>query len=450
MLDWLRKDVSCAGSVLFRGSIPPRRERIESLRDEGMEVAVLEPSPEAHWAVTLNHPEWGEATVVCLRDLGPPPRVLAEVDVHLTPEERGQIALAGSVVSLSVTGRRKHVLRDRKMMLRFLHAVMGEHGLAAMDHVAQRFWSRAALEDELSHDADLDVDGIFSLHAVTDKRDAKRSDDDEDQDDDGPPIRWLHSHGLAEIGFFDFDILNAAPGLLGHGYDALRAIVFMILEGRLGRNTARATVIVPGGDVRSVPVPEFERRAAPKYAALRQDPERDHARDRVVLCDPAGRLLGRWFDKVRPSRFFSEPLPETGVHAFSTEASELMAERARKTYPMFRRVCEELAEFEFPVIVKLGYEVDGSTTEHEYLWFEVHELGDEEIDATLANEPFKIARMQAGQRARHPVGRLNDWQILTPLGMVNPRQTVALRILRAHREEFLQAMREAEAEDAET
>ena len=439
MLDWLRKDVSCAGSVLFRGTMPPRRERLESLRDEGMEVTAQEAGADCHWMLQMKHPEWGEASVVCFRDLGPPPSVLAEVDINLTPEEREQVALAGSVVSLRMSGRRKNILRDRKMMLRFLHAIMGEYGLAVMDHVAQRFWSRAALEDELSHDADLDVDGIFTVHAVTGD---VEEEPEEEQDEEEPRVEWLHSHGLAEIGFFDFDVLNASRDLTGHGYDGLRAIAFMILEGRLGRNTARATVVIPGGDVRSVPVREFERKAAAKYVALRHDPERDHERDRVVLCDPAGRLLGRWLDKVRPSRCLSRDLPEHGMFAFSTEASDLMAERGRKTYSLFRKIREELEEFEFPVIVKLGYEVDGSTTEFEYLWFEVHELMDDEIDATLGNEPFHIARMQAGQRARHPMSRLNDWQILTPLGMINPRQTTPLRAIRAHREEILEAMRE--------
>lgn len=443
MLEWLRKDVRCAGSVLFRGSIPPRRDRLESLSSRGMEVTPLETGADCHWALEMKHPEWGEASVVCFRDLAPPPRVLADVDIHLTPDEREQVALAGSLVSLRITGRRENILRDRKMMLRFLHAIMGEYGLAAMDHVAQRFWSRAALEDELAHDADLDVDGIFTLHAVTDDA----GEEGEDGQDEGPrQITWLHSHGLAEIGFFDFDVLNATRDLTGRGYDGLRAIAFMILEGRLGRNTARATLIFPAGDVRAVPVPEFERKAAAEYVALRHDPDCDHERDRVVLCDPAGRLLGRWIGKVRPSQILSRDLPDEGMFAFSTESSHLMAERARKTYSMFRAIREELEEFELPVIAKLGYEVDGGTTQFEYLWFEVHALEDDEIDATLANEPFQIARMQVGQRARHPVSRLSDWQVLTPLGPINPRQTTPLRVIRAHRDEILRAMREAKEE----
>jgi hypothetical protein len=313
-----------------------------------------------------------------------------------------------------------------------------------MDHVAQRFWSRAALDDELSHDADLDIDGIFTLHAVTD------DDKEEEQPDEAEErhVKWLHSHGLAEIGFFDFDILNPSEDLGAHGYDALRAIAFMIVEGNLGRTTARARLVYPGGDVRAVPVPEFEHKAAPEFVAIRHDPEREHERDRVVLCEPAGRLFGRWFDKVRPSRFLSRPFPEQGIVMFSSEASDLMGQRARNTYPVFRKIREELEEFEFPVVVKIGYEVDGSSTEQEYLWFEVHELLDDEIDATLGNEPFNIARMQAGQRARHPVSRLSDWQIFTPVGTINPRQTTALRIIRANREEILEAMRQAGEEDS--
>ena len=41
---------------------------------------------------------------------------------------------------------------------------------------------------------------------------------------------------------------------------------------------------------------------------------------------------------------------------------------------------------------------------------------DDELDATLLNEPHGIARMRAGQRGRHSVEALSDWQIFTPVG----------------------------------
>jgi uncharacterized protein YegJ (DUF2314 family) len=419
---------------LFRGAMPPRAEEFRYLAKSGIEVLPREPAPPLHWALDLKHPQWGEATLACFREIGPPPRVLIDVDTNLTEQERQQVLAAGSLVLLTINTRRTHVLRDRKLMLRFLRAVMGDLGLAAMDHVAQRFWSRAALDEELSHDADLDIEGIHSLHAVS--------------GEDSEQVQWLHSHGLAEIGFLDFDVLNPAEELQEGACDMLRAIAFMIVEGRLGRATASVSLAHPGGDIRSVSVAEFKRKADPRFVALRDDPDGAHDASRVVLCDPAGGLLGRWFGKVRPSRFLAGPLEGESVISFSSEASELMGLRARNTYDLFRKIRQQLAEFGFPALVKIGYRTDGPDEKDlEHLWFEVHETLDDVVEGTLINEPFGIARLKAGQRGRHPVALMSDWQILTIAGSINPRHTTALRVIRENWEGVREAVREAREEE---
>jgi hypothetical protein len=127
-----------------------------------------------------------------------------------------------------------------------------------------------------------------------------------------------------------------------------------------------------------------------------------------------------------------------------------MAQRAKGTYLQFRQLVGEFAEFEFPAIVKLGYRVDhpghegaDDTDEREHLWFEVNELGDDRLDATLESAPFAIERLRKGQRGWHGTDLLTDWAILTPLGMITPRYTVPARHIRANREQFRQLMYEA-------
>ena len=436
MIAWFEREVPCRGSVLFRGTMPPRPEEFDHLAGLGVAIERLEPAPAAHWGLKLRHPQWGDAMMVCLRHVGPPPKELIDLDVHLSEKERQQVRSAGSIVTFSVDTRRKHVLRARKLLLRFLRAGMGDLGLAAMDHEAQRFWSRAALDEELSHDADLDIEGMFALHAVT--------------GEESEEVTWLHSHGLAEMGFLDFDVVNPAEELLGPAWDMLRAIALMIVEGELGRATARITLAHPGGDVRSVTAAEFMRKADPAFAALRDDPDRQHEADRVVLCEPVGRFLGRWLGRVRPSKFLSGPIEEGSVIMFSHEASDLMARRARNTFGLFCRIREELAEFKLPVLVKIAYRVDGGDEQDlEHLWFEVHEVLEDAVDATLINEPHHIARMEAGQRGRHPVASMSDWQILTPAGTINPRRTTALRVIRENWDAFREALRKAREEKEE-
>ena len=75
------------------------------------------------------------------------------------------------------------------------------------------------------------------------------------------------------------------------------------------------------------------------------------------------------------------------------------AERARKSIGVFKRYMEEFAEFECPAIAKIGYETD-SGKGREHLWFTVHGVGRDDLDATLESSPHDIARMKKGQRER--------------------------------------------------
>jgi hypothetical protein len=429
---WRNKTTTCAGSVLFRGAVAPRAEEFAHLERQGFSISRAEGNRAAHWALRLSHATLGDADVVCLRDHPRPPRQLIDFDPMLTRGEREAAHLGESTISVMLEGQRADVLRDRKTLLRFLRAVMGEDGVVAVDHSAQRFWPPEALDDELSHDADLDIESLYTLHAVT-------GDDAGDEE-----IIWLHSHGLAEIGLFDFDVLRPSEDLLGRGRDALRAVAFAILEGAVHRNTPRFRLMLPGGDVRLVDVRDFVKRAGWAGNDLRPGADAEHNHDRAVLCDVAGGWLARLFGRVTPSRMLSQPLPDELVIPFPTACSKLMAERARGTYLQFRQLAGEFAEFDFPVIVKLGYRVDGGAAdEREHLWFEVNNLHDDRIDATLQSAPRTVRKMRKGQRGWHMLELLTDWAILTPLGTITPRYTAPARQIRGNREQFRQLMREA-------
>jgi hypothetical protein len=429
MMGWVNRSVHCTGSVFFRGNMPPRLEELDGLARHGVRVGKRRNDPRVHWEADVEHDRWGKAMVLCRRDAPPPPRELFDHDAGLSPAEREAARTGQSAVTVVVKGEKGNVLRDRKRLLAFLRAVMGGDGAVAMDHTSTRNWSRAALDDELAHDADVDIEALYALHAVV--------------PDGAEQPSWLHSHGLAQIGFFDFDVLNPAEELLRAQSDALRALAFAIVEGGVKPTTASFGLARPGGDVRFVEVSEFNRRADPATKALRltDETEEVHNKDRAVLCEPAGGLIGKFFDKLKPNRWLCGPMPEEAVMPFSTPACELMAERARATYGRFRELIAEFGEFEFPTIVKLGYTVDaGAPDDREHLWFSVDAAHDDRLDATLQSQPFNIARMKVGQSGSHPLELMTDWAIVTPAGMINPRNTRPARVVREHAGEIRQAL----------
>src|SRR5688572_28350603 len=219
MFAWLQKNVPFYGSALFHGSWPLRKDGFDHLRAHGVEITELPPNETCHWSLELRHPEWGEATLMSSRTLPPPPPEMVEMDAMLNPDEVEEIKKCGSLVQLLMESRKNNLLRDRKHALFFLNAILGEDGVAAMDHVGLKIWSREALAIETAHGADLDVDGIMTYHLVTDQ--------------EGEKGLWLHSHGLGEIGFYDFDVLNPHDDVNEQAHDVLRSLAFRSLEGDL-------------------------------------------------------------------------------------------------------------------------------------------------------------------------------------------------------------------------
>jgi uncharacterized protein YegJ (DUF2314 family) len=396
VLRLLRRDAPGLGLVYFRGASPPPldvlRQRCGELGDAGMEPAV-EP---------------------------PPLEELLRFSAAVSDTERRAAAGAQSAVLVRVPARRAQVLADRKRLLRCLRAVLGDDGVIAVDLASTLPWSRQTLDDELAHEADLDVEALYCLHSV---HEGNRAD-----------VTWLHTHGLAELGAFDLDVLRPGQELLANVGDTMRVFAYAVLEGEVKLSTPEFEFAAPRVKVRFVPAREFMEQAAAEHASLRASGGQAHTADRAVLCEPAGRRLFSRGERPEPARFFSRPPAEGVVLFFSDAATELMADRARRTLGVLRSLSEEFDELGLPTLVKLGYpRDDGDGREH--LWFSAHQVGESSIDATLENQPHAVSRLPAGDRGRHPIELVTDWTILTPFGGITPRSLAAARQVRERRDE---------------
>ena len=238
MLRFLSRNVPSHAAVLFRGALPMRPESLARLESRGIAITRLPNAAEAYWALALDHPQWGSAEVVAPRERLPDLDEVIGVSRSLTDAEKQQALATGHALRVRCDATRSLVLRDRKNLLRFVREVMGDDSPCALDTSSQLFWPRASLDDELAHDSDLDVSSVHCLHAVT----------DEDRS-----VSWLHSHGLAEMGAFDFDILRPDASLTGPAQDGLRALALAILEGSCGPSEAAFRLAHPGGDFQAQP-----------------------------------------------------------------------------------------------------------------------------------------------------------------------------------------------------
>ena len=424
---WRQKGPICRGLVCFPGASPPAGA-FTHLAGAGIESRTRS-EPGSHSHLRLDHPSWGRAELVFPID--PPDPQLLDWDPRLTVREKSRAREAGWAARIDLESQAGDVLADRKRLLRYLRAGLGEGGVVAMDLTAETFWPPEALDDELSHGAEPDIEALFSLHLI--------------HEPPGGAPYWLHSHGLQEIGFTDFDILNPTPEIVDRGGDLLRAIAFAIVEGRLAAE-GDPIEVAQGLEVRLVSVRHLLGGWDPREFPLwRRDVDERHTEGHALLCEPGGTgLFGRRRERPRPAAFFSRPLTAEPLILFSTEASVLMARRARDTYQLLRQLAAQLEEFSLPILVKLAYAVDGSTVDREHLWFQAHAFGDDHVDATLLNAPVGIRQMTAGDRGLHPLDQLTDWAVMTPLGVINPRWTVALRSIREDPDKFKELLKNAQ------
>ncbi len=415
MLKLLSRKVGHKALILYRGTLIPRAEEFAFLMKQGLDVKLAkQPASGCAWTIVLRHTDWGEARLSAPSNPTAVPNVFLEWTINLTDRERSDAAAAGMCLDLSLTSSKEHVLRDKKNLLRFLRAVMSDDAVVSIDAGSMLYWSPAALDDELAMPAELDVAALYCIHAV-------HTDTNRDH------AFWLHTHGLAELGGFDVDILNPSESIAQGCGDVFRALAYSILGGELTPSEKEFHLAHPGGAVRLVPVPEFDAKTGGAYTEL-SDGETSHRDQRSVLCDPAGGLLGR-FKKVRPSSFLSSADTDRMVVLFSHDATAAMSMRARATISTLSSLMQELAEFELPTLAKIGYERD-SGDGGEHMWFSVHGIEGDSIDATLESSPFHIERMKQGDRGLHAVNQLTEWSIMSPFGRISPDNLTPLRRIR--------------------
>ena len=422
MFSFLRRDLPGRGLVFYPGVVLPPPESVPALSPP---VTWKRTDPARHqvWAVKATHPEWGSAEIAAERPQPPRVDVFIAHTLALLDDEKERARTGESAISVTVIGQKDNVLRDRKRLLSWLRSLMQPDGVVAFDTESTLPWSQAMLDDELAHDADLDIEALYVIHAIRDESDGTRT-------------TWLHTHGLEGLGAFDLDVLQPSREFVGACADPLRALAFAALEGAISPSTDSFMLTSPSGEIRLVPADRFQAEAAPEHRQLR-DADPAHSGRRAVVCDPVGGLLSLWRKRPTPSRFLSTVVEPAGVMPFSTPATELMADRARRTLQVFDSLRREFASLKLPSVVKLGYEVDGGgPNDWEHLWFEVHGVSAGKIDATLANTPHNVPSLHAGQRGDHDVDRLTDWLILSPEGTMTPRNLSAARRLRVTREEW--------------
>lgn len=241
-------------------------------------------------------------------------------------------------------------------------------------------------------------------------------------DDRGPRGRtWLHTHGLLRCGSIELEMLDVPTEDAGSLAVLLNAVAAVFVENGFPLPGDRFHA---GQDLELCWLPPTEalrmvRRGIPGRGEDRDDA---HAGPSGVLLVPLGRgLLG---DRYENPAVYTKILRDNPLLYVTNMETERRALLARERLPSFRT---RLARHgggggDWKFLVKLGYPVDGAQEpgEREHLWFEVHAMDADSVDATLLNAPYSVSRLREGMRGRHLLELLSDWSIHAPEGEYGP------------------------------
>jgi len=402
-----------SATIFYTSNMPPHPDHWKSVEEAGFTIVKQEnPDPSMNWKYTVNYPKLGTGSIFHLKENPAFPTELIEYAGELTSREREEFQRFKFPVIYISDDRESSLPHKRKDQFRIVRELMGIQSDFMRDNISHRFWSREGLDDELGHGAPLGADALMTFHNV--------------QLENGGI--WMHSHGLAELCLFDFDFVDLKDDshvLIWN--EPRRAISNLIMEGLISQNGNKVPIADPKASVGLVEAQKFNSAVGRKTAEkLRPGHSNGHDEDRAVVCEPLSGFFTR--NKIKPSRWVRKNNPGRVRFAFSAAASEAMGQRAKATVPTLREYFPFAKEQELAVLVKLKYKADDDN-DWEHLWFEVHDLADDHIDATLLNQPFNISDMNEGDRGKHDYERLTEWQILAHMVMADPQSTLYLREL---------------------
>ncbi len=381
----------------------------------GVDVVSLSPqgeytSQDARWEAEVTARLVDEATRTYRVWLEPAPRDLIEQMLATDIAWRGvlaedrETAVAATWAMGVGTAFAQRPLWDFHAQLKLLRAVAPD-AVFVLDTNAFAPRPGAWLHEIAASIAPPSFESLYTIHCVGER---------------DKPV-WLHTHGLDRCGCIELDMVDVPADFAGLAGQMLNVVSAMFIE----RGVPDADEpFLAGHELELVWLPweQAVDKVAGGLPGGRDD--RDdlvHRGARGVLFAPKKGLLGRKYLSPAVHREVLEGNPLLYMSNMATARAALLA---KERLPRFRALFEQHggAREHFMFLLKLGYPVDGADNglDREHLWFDVHALHDDRVEATLLNQPYAVAALSEGQRGEHRLDKLSDWAIMCVYGRFEP------------------------------
>ncbi len=235
---------------------------------------------------------------------------------------------------------------------------------------------------------------------------------------------WLHTHGLIRCGLVELEMVDVPEEAAETLGEFMNTVASAFLD--LGLPEAGETFAVGEGlDLVWLPWEEGIKHAPAGVWSEQAGREQGHGLPSGILFRPPSGLLRKRYGNPAEHQTMLEENPIVWISDAETERMTILSrERLARFAALQARLGADEENWMF--LVKLGLPVDpqqqppGEAGAFEHLWFQVHKITGDQIDATLLNQPYAIARLNEGQRGMHSLKPMSDWAIMCEEGRFNP------------------------------
>ena len=237
---------------------------------------------------------------------------------------------------------------------------------------------------------------------------------------------WLHSHGLKRAGMYELEILGSDEDTYNTHYQIIETFAYRLLENGGSTFPGDPVYIGQAAGHYLVGTAVDWKEALQYYPNIKVGTEEDRE-DGVHDEDTCVIMLYRNTDDAEKRNYtqvqaFNPLLKQNPVFLLSTQETERMKSLAIERFSFAEKGFKNKDNV---VIVKIGVITDkehwnGDTPQKEHMWFDLKEVREDGIVATLTNEPYYISGLKKGDTALYPYEDITDWIIYTPEGRITP------------------------------
>ena len=408
-------------AVYAAGTAKPEREAVEAkLRAAGFDLAdvkSIEPleQPNVEWAFSAmvsfaGRAEPMEYRLALLPSFG---TEMLEINDLLTPEEMEATRASRWSVSVA-TQFGSQPLDDFHRQLRFI-APLTEGAVTVADALPQAHLPAAWVRDAAASQTPPSPRSLFRVQVITPEGKSPRC--------------WLHSHGLLRCGKMEVEALEVPEDAARAVQELLYAVGTRFLD---AAPPEPGEVFEPAAGAKLVWLPwqEALQHVDPKTPGAHPEERQDvhGAPSAVLFTPPAGLFRKRYGSPARYVRL----LEDNPVVVVSAAETDRMSRLARERLPRFAALQERFGGSEdWLFAVKIGLPTDkpAESGGHEHLFFQVHAMRGDRVDATAMNDAYFIASVRQGKRGEFPLEGMSDWTILCEHGQFGPDTVLILERL---------------------